>query len=210
MLALTSPVDTVFHRLPAALKLLVMAGFTVAVFRVERPAVMLIPLAIVAAAYAIAGRAVLRQGARALRPLWPFVAVILLWHGATRDLATGLALTGRILSAVALANLVTMTTRLDEMIGVVNGALRPLERLGVRTGAVGFAIALVIRFTPVLIEKGRALAEAWRARSPRRPGWNIVIPVTLAALDDAEYVAEALRARGGLPAGATERNRHGT
>jgi biotin transport system permease protein len=210
MLALTSPVETPFHRLPAAAKLLFLAGFTFAVFQIERPVLMLLPMGFAASAYLLAGRAFLRQGGRALRPLWVFVAVILAWHGIAQEIATGLTLSGRILTTVAMANLVTMTTRLDDLIAVATGLLRPLERLGVRTGVVGFAIALVIRFTPVLIGKGQALAEAWRARSPRRPRWNIVIPVTLAALDDAEHVAEALRARGGLPAGTTERKRHGT
>jgi len=35
------------------------------------------------------------------------------------------------------------------------------------------------------------------ARSRRRPGWQLVLPLSLAALDDADHVAEALRARGG-------------
>ena len=56
----------------------------------------------------------------------------------------------------------------------------------------------MIRFTPALIGKARQLALAWRARSPRRPGWRVVLPLTLGALDDADRVAEALRARGGL------------
>ena len=32
----------------------------------------------------------------------------------------------------------------------------------------------------------------------RRAGWRIVAPLALMALDDAEHVAEALRARGGV------------
>ena len=210
MLALTSPVETPFHRLPAGVKLLFLAGFTLAVFQVKQATAMLLPVGFIAGAYLMAGRSFLWQGAAALRPLWPFVAVILAWHAVTQEIAIGLTLSGRILATVALANLVTMTTRLDDLVAVVTALLSPLERLGVRTRVIGFAIALVIRFTPVLIGKGRALAEAWRARSPRRPRWNIVTPVALAALDDAEHVAEALRARGGLPAGSTERKRHGT
>jgi biotin transport system permease protein len=42
------------------------------------------------------------------------------------------------------------------------------------------------------------IADAIRARSPRRPGWRLVVPAALAALDDADHAAEALRARGGL------------
>ena len=46
--------------------------------------------------------------------------------------------------------------------------------------------------------RSKSAASTWRARSPRRPGWQILMPVTLLAIDDAEHVAEALRARGGL------------
>ncbi|PJE28084.1 ABC transporter permease, partial [Pseudooceanicola lipolyticus] len=42
------------------------------------------------------------------------------------------------------------------------------------------------------------LAESWRARSPRRPGLRTILPLAALAIDDAEHVAEALRARGGL------------
>ena len=76
--------------------------------------------------------------------------------------------------------------------------LAPLRHLGIRTAPIGFAMALVIRFTPVLFAKAGTLIDAWRARSPRRPGWQVVMPIALLAIDDAEHVAEALRARGGL------------
>ncbi|ATI40914.1 ABC transporter permease [Pacificitalea manganoxidans] len=200
MLALTSPVRTPFHRVPAGAKLLGLAGFTFGVALIDAPALMLPPLALVAVLYAICGARFAVSGLRALKPLWIFVAVILVWHALTDDLARGAMLAARILATVALANLVTMTTRLEDLIAVVDTLLRPLERLGLRPGLIGFAIALVLRFTPVLLDKGRALAEAWRARSPRRAGWRVVIPLTLVTLDDAEHVAEALKARGGVPA----------
>lgn len=65
------------------------------------------------------------------------------------------------------------------------------------TAPLGFAIVLVIRFIPVLRARAQGLIEAWRARSPRRAGWQVAFPITLLAIDDAEQVAEALRARGG-------------
>ncbi|MEQ3624209.1 MAG: energy-coupling factor transporter transmembrane component T [Celeribacter sp.] len=200
MLALTSPVRTPFHRLPAGAKLLGLAAFTFAIAWIEAPVLMLLPLTVVALLYAVGGMRFLKSGLRALKPLWIFVAVILVWHIATADFARGALLAARILATVALANLVTMTTRLEDLIAVVDALLRPLERLGLRPGLIGFAIALVLRFTPVLLDKGRALAEAWRARSPRRAGWRVVVPLTLVTLDDAEHVAEALKARGGIPA----------
>ena len=78
---------------------------------------------------------------------------------------------------------------------------RGLARVGVPATVrrrMALSVALVIRFTPVLMQKGAALAEAWRARSVKRPGWRIVLPFALLAIDDAEQTAEALRARGGV------------
>ena len=54
------------------------------------------------------------------------------------------------------------------------------------------AMALVIRFTPVLADKGRLLILAWRARSRSKPGWRIVLPFAVTAIDDAERVADIL------------------
>ena len=101
-------------------------------------------------------------------------------------------------SAVALANLVTMTSRMDDLIGLVTWAANPLGRVGLKPRILAVSIALFIRFLPVLIEKGGFLVESWRSRSTKRASWRLVVPMALLALDDAETVAEALRARGGV------------
>jgi biotin transport system permease protein len=59
-------------------------------------------------------------------------------------------------------------------------------------------MALVLRFTPTLADKGAQLSQSWKARSPKRAGWRVILPFTLLAIDDAEQVAEAIKARGGL------------
>ncbi len=116
----------------------------------------------------------------------------------TGQIEAGVAVTMRLLTAVALANFVTMTTQLSDMIAVMSWLLTPLRRLGLSTRALELSVALVVRFAPVLAQKGGRLTESWRARSPRRAGWKIVTPLAALAIDDAEYVAEALRARGGM------------
>lgn len=198
MISLTSPVETRAHRWPAGAKLAALCAATVILFAVETPFWHAAALTAVLALYALPGRLFFRVGLRRLAALWPFVALILLWHGLTQDVAAGLVIVMRMISAVGLANLVTMTTRLSDMMQVVRWLARPLEVFGLRTRVVELAIALVIRFTPVLADKGRMLILAWRARSARRPGWRIVLPFAVTAIDDAERVAEALRARGGL------------
>lgn len=198
MLTLTSPIETPLHRLPAGAKLAALCATTVLLFALTSPLSLAAALAAVAALYLLAGRAFAAQGLRLLRPLWPFVLVVALWHLWTGARAEGAAILLRMVAAVAAANLVTLTTRLSDLMAVLERLTAPLARLGLSPRTLSLAVALVIRFVPVLIDRQARLAEAWSARSSRRPGWRILLPATLATLDDADRVAEALRARGGI------------
>lgn len=203
MISLTSPVRTRAHAWPAGAKLAALAVATTGLFLLPGVWPQLIALAGVVLLYTLPGPVFLRHGLRQMRALWPLLLVLLVWHGLTGDWAEGLGIALRVASAVALANLVTMTTGLDDLRAMIHRLLAPLRRpplhrIGLPVAMVEAAIPLVIRFTPALIGKARQLALAWRARSPRRAGWRIVLPLTLGALDDADRVAEALRARGGL------------
>ncbi|MFD2738225.1 CbiQ family ECF transporter T component [Sulfitobacter aestuarii] len=198
MISLTSPVETAAHRWPAGLKLALLCAATMVLFAVESVFLHLTFLALTVAFYLLPGLRFLLLGAGRIKVLWPFVAVILLWHFVTGDFIVGAVIVLRMVTAVALANLVTMTTRLTDMMAVLRWLLTPLRRFGVQTRRIELAMALVVRFAPVLAEKGGMLAMAWRARARRRAGWRIVTPFAVLAIDDAEHVAEALRARGGL------------
>lgn len=198
MLTLTSPVETPAHRWPAGAKLAGLAIVTLALFRMTAPLALGFALAgIFALALALGGRVLALALARGLRPLWPFLLVLALWHLATWAPLAGLAIALRLLAAVAAATLVTMTTPLSEMLALFRRLAAPLARVGLAPGALALALALMIRFIPVMLARLDQISEAWRARSPRRVGWRVLVPVTLAALDDASRVAEALRARGG-------------
>ncbi|WP_341485900.1 energy-coupling factor transporter transmembrane protein EcfT [Thioclava sp. GXIMD4215] len=198
MISLTSPVETRAHHWPAGPKLVALCLATALLFMTPGLWPPLLALAGAAGLYLAGGGRFARAGLRALRPLWPLVLVLALWHGLTADWVEGLRIVARFSAAVALANLVTMTTRLADMIDALNTLLRPVARLGLNTRALELAMALTIRFTPILAQKGQLLAQSWRARSPRRTNWHLVLPLGILALDDAEHVAEALRARGGV------------
>lgn len=196
MLTLTSPVETPLHRLPAGVKLAALALFTAGLFVLSSPLWLGVAAAGVAALHTPGGTAFLAHAARMLRPVWPFVLIVGLWHLWTGTPSDGLTIALRMVTAIAAANLVTMTTRLSDMIAVIERLAAPLSPL-LPPRRLALAIALVIRFVPVLSERVAHLSDAFRARSPRRAGWRILAPAALAALDDADHVAEALRARGG-------------
>lgn len=198
MISLTSPVETRAHHWSAGIKLALLCLVTGILFFIDHLLFHGLFLLAVAALYALPGLAFFKSGWQHLKILWPFVLIVALWHLWTGEVQQGATIVFRMISAVALANLVTMTTRLSDMIDVVHFLTQPLYRVGLNCRALELAIALVIRMTPVLMSKGQSLTWAWRARSNRRSGWRIILPFTVLALDDADHVAEALRARGGL------------
>ncbi len=200
MISLTSPIETRAHGWPAGLKLAGLCVVTIVLFQMQSLWFHLAAFATTLAFYALPGQSFLRAGLRSLKVLWPFVLLVGIYHIIIRSPVDGMVIILRMLTAVGLANLVTMTTRLSDMIAVVRWLATPLRALGLRTEYLETAIALVIRFTPVLLAKGTHLTEAWRARSARRPGWRIILPFTVLALDDADHIADALRARGGFDA----------
>ena len=197
MLTLTSPTRTWAHPLPAGAKLAALCLWTALLFHLSLPALG-VAAALSAALLLTCGATFAATSARMLRPLWPFVLIVVLWHLYLHDPAQGAAILLRMVTAVAAANFVTMTTGLSAMIAVLTRLAHPLARLGLSPRRLALAVALMIRFLPVLLLKADLIRDAFRARSPRRPGWRILTPILLAALDDAETVADALRARGGV------------
>ena len=198
MISLTSPVETKAHHWSAGLKLAALCLSTLVLFSIDSLVIKSAFLAFVITLYALPGPIFMRYGLLKLRILWPFILIVFLWHLWIQELLQGSAIIIRMICAVALANLVTMTTKLSDMIDVVHFLTQPLQRFGLNPRVLELSIALVIRMTPVLLNKGENLGMAWKARSTRRSSWKIILPFTLIALDDADQVAEALRARGGL------------
>lgn len=196
MLTLTSPVETWAHRWPAGGKLAALAVATTGLFVVGSAWVLAGAFFATLALYLSGGGRFARAGLRLLWPLWPFVLIVGLWHWWSRDLSGGAVVVLRMVTAVGLANFVTMTTRLSDMLAVFEWLARPLARV-LPPRRLALAFALVIRFIPVMLERMVLIRQSWAARSPRPARWRVMVPATLAALDDADRVAEALRARGG-------------
>ena len=198
MLTLTAPQKTIFHKISAGQKLLALCVISTALFQIKSLIVLACLTCAVVALYLSQGFSFAKFGARMLWPLWPFVLIIGIYHGITNDIGAGCEIILRMLITVAFANMVTMTTSLNDMIDVLMRLLRPLNWIRISTKPVALTIALFIRFIPSLIERGITMHAALRARSRGKSGWRIVVPLTLSVLNDADHVADALRARGGV------------
>ena len=128
MLILTYPSKTWAHRLPAGGKLAALALATMGLFTLHSPAALVLAGLATLGLIASAGGGLIRASLRPIRMLWPFVAILAAWHLWLQD-PMGITLILRMITAVALANFVTMTTRLEEMMTVLAWLLRPFARV---------------------------------------------------------------------------------
>jgi biotin transport system permease protein len=195
MLTLTLAGETALHRWPAGVKLAALAVLGVALGMTSSPAALAVAFAATWAAYLPLGLAEVARLPQRLWPLWPFVLVIGGWHLVRGTPEAGLAITFRMLTMFAAATLMLLTTRFDALLATFASLMRPFARLGLPVERIALAMAMAVRFVPVLAARAGDLSRAWRARSPRRPRHRLLTPLALAALDEADHAAEALRAR---------------
>jgi biotin transport system permease protein len=199
-LALYVPRGSVVHRAPAGLKLLAMAGLAVLVFAVPTLPVVggaLVGVLVVGLAAARLPAAVLARQARAVL-VW--LVGLLVVHAVLTDLLTGVITVLRLLALVLAAAVVTATTRVTAMVAVVERVCAPLRWVGVRPARIGLALAMALRFIPLVAERADRIREAQAARgaSPRgvRALIRLVVPLLVQVLQLAHTTAEALDARG--------------
>lgn len=183
------------RRLPAGLKLIALAAASVGLFRLDAPLPLAAAVAGVLALAAITGSL---GAVRQLRPLAPVIVLSFAAHALLGDWLLGLVVTLRIAALVILAGIVSAVTPLGDMLAAFEKGLAPLRLLRVPTRPVAVALAMTLRFAPLLAERWRSLGQAWRTRSPRRPHWRLLTPFVIGAMDDADRAAEALTARGGF------------
>ena len=133
-----------------------------------------------------------------LKPLLPFVAIIAFWHLFTGDLTQGLLIILRLLLIVSLANIVTCSTNMGEISEIIEKILSPLRFTKINIQAVSLCVIIFIRFTPIVLERHKILHLAYKCRSGKRPSWQIILPLILNVMDDADHVAQSLRSRSNL------------
>jgi len=199
-LALYVPRPSPVHRTPAGWKLLVLAGLSVLVFAVPTLPVVcgaLVAVVVLGLAVARLPAAVLARQGRTV--LWWLVGLFVL-HSLLTDVPTGTLTVLRLLTLVLAAAVVTATTRVTEMVAVVERICRPLEWVGVRPARIGLVIAMALRFIPLISERADRIREAQAARGGSVRGLRglttLVVPLLVQVLQLAHTVSEALDARG--------------
>ncbi|MEV8251444.1 energy-coupling factor transporter transmembrane protein EcfT [Microbacterium sp. NPDC076768] len=103
--------------------------------------------------------------------------------------------TGRVVAVLLLASLLTLTTRMSEILSVLSRLLQPLRRIGHSPESVALAVSLAVTMIPVIAGFSDRVRQAQSARGVRL-GMKAVVPLLVLALRHADEVGDALAARG--------------
>ena len=187
--------SSVLHRIPAGCKLLGMLLAIVALVAATRPWQLGVAAVLVAVGFAIA-RIPLRVAWAQLWPMRWIILFVALFQVIFSGPERAIMVCGSLLISVAIAALVTLTTRVTEMLDVCQWLLRPLRRVGVDPDRVGLVLALTIRCIPLLVGIVRDVSDARKARGAGFSLRAMAAPAVVRALRSADAIGDALIARG--------------
>ena len=183
------------HRTPAGAKLAALAVGMALLAWWRSPAAVAAGALVVAAAVLLAGLPA-RWVTAQVHPLRWVLAVLAAFQVLTQGWAAAVSGSGGLLLAVLAAAVVTATTRVEDLLDVLQALLRPLRPLGVDPERVALLLALTLRAVPVLQATAAEVADARRARGLERSLRALLVPLLVRTVRHADALAEALAARG--------------
>lgn len=194
MIGVFHPGRSLLHRAPALLKLGLLAAFVTAIALQGSLVALAVASALVVLLFLIAWLPVRLVWQQIVPILWllafavPVQVVFGGWEAAAM-------MAVRLVLAVALAALYTLTTPVSATLDAIQALLRPFRRW-IDADRVGLTLALTIRCVPLLAEIVREVLEARKARGAEGSIAALAVPVIVRALQTAEHLGDALTARG--------------
>ncbi len=190
--------NSVLHRIPAGLKLLLLALGIFGVLLLRQPWQMGLAMLAVLALYALAAIP-WRTAWAQLRPLVWIVVIVAIFQVVLAGVDRAAMVAGALVVNVALAALLTLTTKVTAILDVCQRLLRPFRRIGIDPDRVGLMLALTIRCVPLVAGIVAEVSDARKARGVTGLRGSVVAlaaPAVIRALRTADAIGESLTARG--------------
>jgi len=195
-LGMYQPGTSPFHRMPAGVKLVLLVACGVAIVVVRRwPWAVAAVAGLVVVAYLVAGLG-LGFLVRQVRPVWVLLVFTAAMNLLARAWQQAWTVPVSLACLVALAALVTATTRTSDLVDVAVVVAGPARRFGVQPERVGLLLLLGLRCVPLVAGLVDGIREAQIARSGAFSLGAFAAPLVIAALREADVIGEALVARG--------------
>lgn len=186
---------TWLHNAPARLKLAALAAATITAFWIEDYRLLAGAFLLALVVYVALGRAACER-LKGLGAFLPFLLVIGLFQFWSIGAEAAASILLRLSLLILLADMVSMTTTMLDMTDAIEPLLKPLSLVGLSPLRISLALALVMRFVPVLMTDWNRRNEAWRARTGRRASLKLLPSFLASTVSMADRIAEALDARG--------------
>jgi biotin transport system permease protein len=189
------PGTSLLHRAGPGLKLFGLLIFSTVLVAMQSPVTVLAGFILVLSLYGAGG-----FGPRILvAQVWPLRWIVLCllpfqWWTAGWEVAV--TVVGTLMVAVVGAALVSLTTRVTDLLDVIARVLGPARVIGVDPERVALLLALTIRAVPVIAGTLHEARDARRARGLERSTRALVTPIVVRTIRHADRVGEALAARG--------------
>jgi biotin transport system permease protein len=183
------------HRLPAGVKLAGLAVSCTALLLLRSPPA-LAGAGVVAVGLYASSRVGVAAAWAQVRPVRWFAVALFVMQWVFTDLDGALSSASRVVLAVALAGLVTITTRTSAMLSALERCLAPVRFVGLDPFRLSLLLSLTLRSVPVVAELAVRVREAQRARGVERSVRAFAVPLVVNALRHADALGEALAARG--------------
>lgn len=188
--------DTTIHRIPAAVKFLTLIAFIlVTSLAVKTVAWAALSLAIPLVLFPVA-HIPLRVAVGQLAPPLYLLVALAAFQWWQKDLTSAAIMFLTVYAAVIAAVLLTLTTKVLEMMDSFDRALAPLGKLGVPVENITLAMSLTIRLLPLMLGTVLEVLDARKARGATASLTAFGTPVIIRSLRRARAMGEALHARG--------------
>jgi len=193
MISFYHPANSLLHRLAAGYKILGLLLLGTVLFQISDLRVVFATVIIVGILYFIA-KIPLKLAVEQLKPALYLLLVLFAAQYLMNSLELAIFVVLRFAALIMAAGLVTLTTKVSEMVAAIETALSIFSRW-VAVEKVSLAISLTIRFIPVIAAITVEVKEAQRVRGMERNIFAVAMPVVIRTLKMATDVAEALDAR---------------
>ena len=192
--SLYSDIPSWLHRVPAGVKLLVLALCSMGLLVLTDARGQAAAFAVVLLLYIGLGAAT-RPTRRLLTMALVGALLVGGLHAATGKPLLGVASALRLMSATMLGAMLTVTTRFGDLLSVAETLLSPLQRFGVPVERLALQLGLMMRFTEHFFVQWGRMSDAYRIRTGRTGGLRLLAPLTIRMLMTARKVADALSIR---------------
>jgi biotin transport system permease protein len=195
MLGLYIDRDSAIHALAPGVKMLALALSALALIAVDDWRILAAILAAVLGLFAVA-RLPAREVVVQLRPVLFLGLFFFVIHWLLVGWQSGLVTVLRFTILVSMAVVITLTTRVSDMVDALEGGLRPLRVIGVNPAKISLMISLAIRFVPLLVDLVREIQAAQQARGLERSVTAVAVPLIVKTLRMASVLTDAIESRG--------------